>query len=454
MSRCWTCGTKVNGYRYTCNNCENLKEIRSIGINIENMVTMQAEGFAAIRDRLSEIVSVLEWGFGEINWRLQQQTDVLMSIDHTLKTPSETRANEWRLHAEELRRRGVLEESEEFFLKALNEYRLDYRIYIGLAETYLQMNSFDKAKAQLEKSLPHAPQKEINYKSYSHRLIGHIYACEENFNDALNSLHSAIKLSPNYADALYDFAQYSSLVSDEVVDRICSHTFQEWGKNWSLKDYNLVRFLCLQKAIEDKPVYFYLAEKEKNFNDRRSTVQLALKNLSENAHGRVDTIIYNIEATSPEVENAISEAENALITSRDKSELKSIQLFKNSEQQLLLVKDKIASGDYISLLGAQPLAEETLRLLNEARDLARKEQEHFEKRRSEKVANAWSGVPKFIFGVPLLSGFIGGMAGCTIALASFGDHGHNWSEGFNYGFILAGLIGFFVGIYIIQKELN
>ena len=454
MSRCWTCGTKVNGYCYTCHNCENLKEIRSIGINIDNIVRIQREGFAEIRDGLSEIVSVLEWGFGEINWRLQQQTDVLRGIDHTLKTPGETRANEWRLHAEELRRRGVLQESEEFFLKALNEYRLDNRIYIGLAETYLQMNSFDKARAQLERSLPHAPQKEIDYKSYSHRLIGHIYACEENFNDALNSLHSAINLSPNYADALYDFAQYSSLVSDDVVDRLCSSTFQEWGKNWALKDYNLIRFLCLQKAIEEKPIYFYLAEKEKNFNSRRSTVQLALKNLSENAHGRVETTIYNIEATYPEVKNAMSEAEKALIKSRDKSELKSIQLFTNSKQQLSLVKEKIASGDYISLLSAQPLAEKALRLLNEAKNLAGKEQEHFEKRRSEKVANAWSGVPTFIFGVPLLSAFIGGMAGCTIALASFGDHGHNWSDGFNDGFILTGLIAFFVGIYIIQKELN
>ena len=110
------------------------------------------------------------------------------------------------------------------------------------------------------------PKEEIDYKSYSYRLIGHIYACEENFNQALDALHSSIKLSPNYADGLYDFAQYASLVSDNEVDHICSQTFQEWGGNWALKDYNLVRLLCLQKAIKDKPVYFYLAEKEKILN--------------------------------------------------------------------------------------------------------------------------------------------------------------------------------------------
>ncbi|MDI6745479.1 MAG: tetratricopeptide repeat protein [Thermodesulfovibrionales bacterium] len=189
MARCWTCGTSVSGWSHTCSSCKGLSEIKGLQKEVESyhgdiserldyLAEVQQEGFNALRDTLSaglsEIASAIEWGFGELSWQLQQQTDVLRSIDHTLKTPSETKANEWRLHAEELRRRGVLEESEEFFLKALNEYRLEYRIYVGLAETYLQMNRFDKAKVFLEKSLPHAPKKEIDYKSYSYRLIGHM----------------------------------------------------------------------------------------------------------------------------------------------------------------------------------------------------------------------------------------------------------------------------------------
>jgi len=141
MAKCWTCGTHVSGYHYTCSSCQSLTELQSlqkkvashgrdISKHLDYIAQIQQEGFAALSDTLStglsEIASAIEWGFGEISWQLQQQTDVLRSIDHTLKTPSETKANEWRLHAEELRRRGVLEESEEFFLKALNEYRLDY----------------------------------------------------------------------------------------------------------------------------------------------------------------------------------------------------------------------------------------------------------------------------------------------------------------------------------------
>jgi len=211
MAKCWTCGAHVDGYHYTCSSCKSLSELKSLQKEIvshsrntserlDYIAQVQQEGFAALADSLSsglsEIASAIEWGFGEIAWQLQQQTDVLRSIDQTLKTPSETKANEWRLQAEELRRRGVLEESEEFFLKALNEYRLDYRIYVGLAETYLQMNKFDKAKAFLEKSLPHAPKKEIDYKSYSYRLIGHIHACDEDYSHAASILHTSIELSP------------------------------------------------------------------------------------------------------------------------------------------------------------------------------------------------------------------------------------------------------------------
>lgn len=459
MAKCWTCGSSISGYHYECSFCKDtIRELESIQETIsggfEDLARIQKYGFDQLSDQLSEIATVIEWGFGELSWQLQQQTDVLRSIDHTLKTPSETKANEWRLHAEELRRRGVLEESEEFFLKAFSEYRLDYRIYVGLAETYLQLDKFNKAKVFLEKSLPHAPQKDdIDYKSYSYRLIGHIYACEEDYIKALDSLHSSIKLSPNYADGLYDFAQYASLVNDDVVARICLQTFQEWGGNWALKDYKLVRFMCLQKAIEDKPVYFYLAEKEKNFEPQRNTVQLALKNLLNNAHGGVETIIAKINTISEEVDRAVSKAIEALNKSRDNNELESNRIYEDAKPKLKLANEKLVSGDYIALLDAQPIAEEAYNLMNAAKDTAYKEHEHYKRRRSEKVKKAWKRVPGAIIGWPLLFGILGTIGGCTVGLVldtSDADIGFILGSGFILGMI-GGLI---FGIYNIQKELQ
>ncbi len=161
---------------------------------------------------------------------------------------------------------------------------LEYRTCVGLALTYLRMNLFDKARSLLQESLPHAPrlptqghrgtrtdrredegyefaveetpvreptfeelveawggprpkteqQWFLDYKSYSYRPIGHIYACQEDYDQAVTVLHLAVDLSPHYADAQYDYAQYCALV----------------GR----KEDALASF---RKAIELKPLFGY-----------------------------------------------------------------------------------------------------------------------------------------------------------------------------------------------------
>ncbi len=598
MAKCWTCGSSVSDLCYRCSACEDaLRDIESsVSEGFAGLAEIQERGFKQLSADLSEIATILEWGFEELSWQLHQQTEVLRSIDHTLKTPSETKANEWRLHAEELRRRGVLEESEEFFLKALNEYRLDYRIYVGLAETYLQMNKFDKAKSFLEKSLPHVPkggievsegtrkikdllqqgkkieaireyraQTEvglveakdavermaagedirlssaksgtasdldeipdemlINYlanefyetegidlrkdpiayqrlkeaakkakcdlstqpettiilpfitantsgpkhlqitltrskfetlaklsppdqdvrpssvrggtaldfdwKSYSYRLLGHIYACEEDHIKALEALHLAIKLSPDYTDGLYDFAQYISLVNDDVVEHVCSKTLQEWGGNWALKNYNLLCLLALQKAIKAKPVYFYLAQKEKNFDHRRKHVELALKNLLDNACGRVESIDAKINCTMEEIDKAISEAKRRF---RD-AELESGCIYEDAKSKLKLAKDKVASGDYLKILEAEKIANESHSLFEKSKDKACSEQDQF----NDIVKS------EFDFGVIAVMSAVGafllGIGGCIL----------NVMAGFNdiKGFTSAAFPGFFIIAIVI-----
>ena len=454
MGRCWTCGTQIEGYSYTCNACRNIQAIESLEQTVDHGLTMLRE---SVDSGLSEIASVLEWGFGELRWELQQQSELLRSIDQILRTPSETKANEWRLHAEELRRRGVLDESEEFFLRALNDYRLDYRIYVGLAETYLQMNRFDKAKIYLEKSLPHAPVKEIDYKSYSYRLIGHIHFCEEDFHGAVESLHSAISLSPNYPDALYDFAQYSCLLSDQEVDHIASDTFLKWGGNWALRKYDVIRLLCVQKAIKAKPLYYYLAERERNFDAHRDTIKLALTNLSDNARGRAENTIGDVERLIPEVESDISNAKRALDKSKAKEGLKSINLFNEAKAKLKLAKEKVASDDYLRFLDAEPLSDDVLQTLNKVKDLANQETGQFRRVRSQKVSNAWSNVPAAIFGWPLLFAVLGGIAGEF--LGGLYHTAINQEPVYSWSYFLTGLyigvpLGLLCGIYNIVKQLE
>lgn len=446
MAKCWTCGTHVSGSHYTCSSCQSLTELRRLQKNIAShaddvskhldyIAQIQQEGFAALSDTLStglsEIASAIEWGFGEICWQLQQQTDVLRSIDYTLKTPSETKANEWRLHAEELKRRGALVESEEFFLKALNEYRLDYRIYVGLAETYLQMNKFDKARTFLEKSLPHAPKEEIDYRSYSYRLIGHICACEEDYNQAISFLQSSIELSPTYEDGHYDYAQYCAQARNEEA---CLSS--------------------LEKAILAKPLYWYLAQKERNFDPVRNEIERLLSNISTEASRRAKDAIDKAEGALNKSREAVSETRRVLRVSRDKATLSSSTLCENAEAKLKFAKGKVASGDYVAFLEAKPIAEESYAIANNALNTAKGEREHYIKRRAEKVRNAWKRVPSAIFGWPLLCGVIGGGIGGGIIGSFFAS-----TERFAIVCLLTGIatgivFGVIAGIGTILKELH
>jgi len=269
----------VDEWSYSCPLCQNLKEFHELrkSANLDSVDHSQAFNKSVIPpafcfqtlqklqqqaltlletqppDRLSAIASTIEWGFGEIEWQLLQQADALQNPELPLNTSSQVQAEEWRIMAEELRRRGVLDESEAFYLKALDLNRLDYRMYVGLAETYLQSNQLEHAKNMLEKSLPHAPaSKDFDYKSYSYRLIGHIYACGENYQEARSALRLSVQHSPRYLDGHYDAAQYAAQVG-------------------SLEDS--LRFL---QNILKEPIYFFLVQQERNFDPIRNDVQSVL----------------------------------------------------------------------------------------------------------------------------------------------------------------------------------
>ena len=261
MGRCWTCGSVLakGVYSFTCPFCSAVIEQRKIRELLEpsgSLYEAVKTGLSQLASEIELISSIFEWGFIEIAWMLDQMTEILRSIDKTLKTPSQTQANEWRQIAEELRRRGLLEESETFFLKSLEANPLDYRTYIGLGKTYLQMGMGEKAREYWQKSLPHAPKGKIDYKSYSYRLIGRLDFCENNPQQAAMTLKKAIDLSPHYYLAHYDYAQYCALIGD---------------KEECLKS--------LRIAIIEEPLPFELVENERNFLPLKDEVNDLLEDI-------------------------------------------------------------------------------------------------------------------------------------------------------------------------------
>jgi tetratricopeptide (TPR) repeat protein len=344
MARCWTCGTKIEqtiGDQYICESCEDISNhIRSLHDDVkyatervsgkfDDLIFEQRHGFNAlstgiqnIAHGMNEFASVIEWGFGELSWQVQQQTSVLheiTSVLHEIKDnqikQEHLKADRWRLDAEEHRRRGHSDQALKFFLRSLDANSLDYRTYIGLAETYLHLGQFANAKTYLENSLFHAPASgNFSYKSYSLRLIGRIYYCWEDYENAIKSLKRAVELSPNYTKAYYDLAQYYAVKRD--VEEAILH---------------------LRRSIEGDSFYFELAIREKNFNPIRDAVLQLREEMMEDACGTAKRGI-------SKAESALKDAENC------QAHVYALPEYEVARSKIVRANAKANSGDYKSII--------------------------------------------------------------------------------------------------------
>jgi tetratricopeptide (TPR) repeat protein len=372
MARCWTCGKLTSEPVWKCSTCRTENAIQTLqkdlALNTDKLAKVEQHGFEVISDelyelnrthqantetlsdgfsnlagilqdgfedvsnRLQEINTTLEWGFGEISWKLQQQTEILQSIDHTLKTPTQTKANEWRQMAEESRNRSVLDDAEKIFLRSLDAIEgspLDYRSYIGLARTYIQMNEFDKARTYLEESLPHAPDN--SYKNYSYRMIGHVDECVGDYHSAVSALKLAIEFSPNSYVAHYDLARCSAKLK--------------------LKDTCLS---ALKTAIYGNSIYFYLAESA-DFEPLSVEAKELLREIKSNT---LNTAKSELAVLTKIHKDFIDRVANEDIYVETVDEI---------EPNLDLSTDKISTGDYKAFLDALFINRENYKLVDKAK---------------------------------------------------------------------------------------
>jgi len=437
MAKCWTCGSNMGGPTFSCPSCNGLKQLkilneeaRNVSKNIKDLSEIQYQGFKELKDvfadKLSEISSAIEWGFNQVSWHLEQQTEVLRSIDHTLKTPTQTQANEWRIMADELSRRGVLDEAEKHYIKSIESNLLDYRTYLGLAHLYIETNEFEKAKNILEKSLPHAPKKDIDYKSYSYRLIGHIYECWEDYKSASSILSNAIELSPNYADGHYDYSRYCAQLGN-IKECIPS----------------------LEHAIHGNALYWDLAKNERTFIPVIHEVGKILLHFRTSAINKINNSIMITDNILLQVKKAIEEASIALMNSGDRADLNSPSTYQEIHNNLLNAKNKINKLNYLELL---KLDIDINKYSKSATDLvvqANRERDYYLRRTGDKIRNREKRIGIAIKGV-ILGAIIGGIPGCVVGcLVELG--GIKGAE--VSGWMIGALIGIVIGLLNAKENM-
>jgi tetratricopeptide (TPR) repeat protein len=431
-----------------------------------------ADKVSGVADELSNLAGIVQGGFDELNWELQQQTQVLLSIDQTLKTPSQTQAREWREMAEQLRKRDCFDEAEEWFLKSLKMSPLDYRTYIGLAFNYLRKNDFDKAEEVLTRSFPHAPQgilgpsrkkpksvqdmtdeeaeavlveaglveaeideleseenhvqvSQFDYKSLSHRLIGRTCACRGDYGRAAAELRLAIELSPDYPEGNYDYALYC----------VQSGTRGGWEEP-------------LHCAISARPGYLNVAWVERRFFPARQELKKLLSGLINEAYRNAGQAIHDAETKFTEAQRAVANVSGA---GRHELWVKEEKI----TALLATAKSDWVSKDYVKILKARADATSAATLSSSLAQDAREASIAFSQEKKRRQREALKGIPGAIgrsVGLAFLFLIVGGIGGCVVGVV---EHKNGYADaGAEFGVLLGIILGVIWGIIEFKQKLE
>lgn len=198
----------------------------------------------------------------------------------------------------------------------------------------------------------------------------------------------------------------------------------------------------LRKTIEQDPTYFIKAKTDKSLNNIRPEVNQLLYEIEQKAKNRALSAIAEAETSFSRAPTIISNAERAFHNLRKNSVLRSKTTYeesktkyKDAQNKLELAKRKVASGEYIALLEAKQIAEdsqnvvnESFRLVNSAIDIATNEEERAIKEEKHRKKEKTKNIIITIISSPLL-----------ILKA--------WLVGI-IGLIIGAVIGFIIGVIL------
>ena len=183
--------------------------IDSLGYGIDNVT----RGIAGLQ-------ASFEWGISEVVWQIEQNRKELRNILEVLSAPLDTQAKELRKRAEEAYANGWFEDALTDFFESEEKNRYDFSIHISIGMIYLfnQLNR-EKALEYFDKAIKYASPKSNYYTSFAllHKaLIKRDFGVIE---ESENCARKAIELSPDFAEAVYQCAQYNAMLNrpEEVI---------------------------------------------------------------------------------------------------------------------------------------------------------------------------------------------------------------------------------------------
>jgi tetratricopeptide (TPR) repeat protein len=216
-------------------------QARSISHQTKALIQAQlaaAGGVVASQNRIAEGIDVVacevnrvaqgmfglkaafEWGISEVVWQIEQNRDELRSIVEILSAPLDTQSKELRKRAEEAYANGWIDDALDDFHAALTKNRYDFSIHLSLGVIYLfRLADKEKALEFFESAIKYAKPKSPYHTSYAllHKAL--ILRDFGRLEEAEECTRQAAALCPQFAEAIYQNAQYNALLqrADKAV---------------------------------------------------------------------------------------------------------------------------------------------------------------------------------------------------------------------------------------------
>jgi hypothetical protein len=439
------------------------KSLEGISDNLENAVDVIYEQYATTEANLDRIAHILDSGFSQLCDYFDSQTQVLETICTVLENPRATKASELRRMADELQQRGLLPKAKEYYLASLGKNILDYRTYISLAGLCVRQGSLEEARVHVENSLPHAPKSNgFDWRSYSYRLLANISMRQNDPQGAINHLHSALTHTNDYHEAWFELAQFYAITSKkkgcvDALERaiILNHSnfAQAQCSNFFEAQPEVVALLERMYSKVEKEVIDDFARLERKMKRAFSAIATTQELLARAGKGTENLNLARKLVPSLAHHHKFEEAQ-------EKGTLESLALYERIED--ILEQRRQKSHTYASLLSDRAELQNVHNYIDCVIEMTRVEQQHFRYVRKTKFKDAWSAVPRGIFGYPILGALFGFMTGCigscTYEVITKSRPDPNAMDYSDYGLLggplLGAAIGFIVGLYEIKKKLK
>jgi len=158
--------------------------------------------------------AAFEWGISDVVWLIEKDTEDLKEIMRTIRGASDKQINMLRDKAEDAYASGKMDNALVYFTE-LEPYTMkDFSVCISLGMIYL-FHKIDKEKAleYFEKAVKDARSLSAYYASYALLYKSLIKSDFGLIEEAEECTNEAIKLSPDFAEAMYQNAQYNALLN-------------------------------------------------------------------------------------------------------------------------------------------------------------------------------------------------------------------------------------------------